>query len=97
MFQDSQIHIDYDISLCVLNFVAIEQTGIVKLILNTSYESQAPESKILSYKTPQKIDQLFGVVCYVEIHCELIVECLVYAGDLQCYYENNVVFSNIFA
>ena len=67
----------------------------MKLILNTNYESQAPERKIPSYKTPYEIDQLFGIVCYAEIHYELIVECLVYSGDLQFYYENNVIFSKI--
>ena len=97
MFQDSQIHTDHDTTLYVLNFIVIEQTAIMKLILNTNYESQAPERKIPSYKTPQEIDQLFGIVCYAEMHCELIVECQVCTGDLQFYYENNVIFSKIFA
>ena len=75
----------------------IEQTAIMKLIFNTNCESQAPERKIPSYKTPYEIDQLFGIVCCGEIHCALIVECLFYTGDLQFYYENNVIFSKIFA
>ena len=74
----------------------IEQTAIMKLILNTDYECQAPGRKIPSYKTPQEIDHLFGIMCYAEMHCELIVECLVCTGDLQFYYENNVIFSKIF-
>ena len=85
MFQDFQIHTDHVTTLCVLNFIVIEQTAIMKLILNTNYESEAPERKILSYKTRQEIDQLFGIVCYAEIHCGLIVECLVYTSDLQFY------------
>ena len=31
--------------------------------------------------------QLFSIVYYVEIHCESIVECLVYTGNLQFYYK----------
>ena len=97
MFQDSQIHTDHDTTLYVLNFIVIEQTAIMKLILNTNYETQAREREIPSYKTAQEIDQLFGIVCYAEMHCELIVECQVCTGDLQFYYENNVIFSKIFA
>ena len=48
--------------------MVIEQAAIMKLILNTNYKSQAPERKIPSYKIPYEIDQLFGIVCYAEIH-----------------------------
>ena len=43
------------------------------------------------------MDHLFGIVCYAEIHRELIVEGLVYTDDLRFYYENNAIFSKIFA
>ena len=46
------MHIDRDTTLCVLNFIVIEQTAIMKLILNTNYESQVTDRKTPSYKTP---------------------------------------------
>ena len=40
------------------------------------------KGKFHQIRPPEEINNLFGVVSYAEIHCELIVEALIHTGDL---------------
>ena len=45
-------------------------------------EDSVQKGKFHQIRPPEEINNLFGIVSYAEIHCELIVETLIHTGDL---------------